>query len=516
MPREFASGIQHAEVAALPAAAASPRVTLAQGGKLWFSDGAAWIDLGAAGGGSTNWIIATAGQTLADDAPVLAVITTSQTFGVPTTITAGQTFVLGNSPNSGAMAIAEFNPGASRQIAYGNGQVLPLGETVTLARGETISVVARTATVFDLQTPGAVGPAGPPGSGGAWGGITGTLSAQTDLQNALNAKLDDSQASTAGLTLLGAADAAAQRTALNVANGATANATDAALRDRLTHTGAFEEFPLQSAAVATPAAGFGRIYMRQRAGRVTLETLGPSGVDNALQPAFFNNRVMIISPNTTTTVSAIGLSATTAATLSHPALATTSLAASIYRTRCQTSTTAGNAAGIRHSVATMLRGNATALGGFYFHARVCSGNIALAGGEAFIGLSSSVTALAGAPSALADCVGLVKDVADTSWQFVRRTGTGTAQKVALTTPLTYAANQTIDIIIYSRPNGTGLGCVVRSFNNAGVPTTHLDTEYITDIPAVGTLLAGRFDIRNGATAAAADFDLVRMYAESDF
>jgi len=110
----------------------------------------------------------------------------------------------------------------------------------------------------------------------------------------------------------------------------------------------------------------------------------------------------------------------------------------------------------------------------------------------------------------------VKDVADTAWQFVRRTGTGTAQKVALTTPLTYAANQVIDLIIYSAPNGTGLGVVVCSFNNAGVPTTHLDTTYTTDIPAAGTLLAGRFDIRNGASAAAADFDLVRMYAESDF
>lgn len=51
MPREFASGIQHAEVATLPAASANPRVTLSQGGRLWFSDGTNWIDLGAAGGG---------------------------------------------------------------------------------------------------------------------------------------------------------------------------------------------------------------------------------------------------------------------------------------------------------------------------------------------------------------------------------------------------------------------------------------------------------------------------------
>lgn len=42
------------------------------------------------------------------------------------------------------------------------------------------------------------------GGSPTWGSITGTLSNQTDLQSALNAKLDDSQATSAGLDLLGA------------------------------------------------------------------------------------------------------------------------------------------------------------------------------------------------------------------------------------------------------------------------------------------------------------------------
>lgn len=403
------------------------------------------------GGGAVDWTVVTAGQTLADDTPLLAVITTTQSFPLPASPSVGDEFVVRNHSTSTAGALVSVDPGAGRQITYGAGQSLAVAETLTCAPGEEISLVCRNSTTFELRAPGAVGPAGAPGSS-----------------------------------------------------------------DRTTHTGDFEQFPLLTAAAATPAAGFVRLYGRQRAGRAFLDWVGPSGVDVTAQPAFFNNRIMLIAPNTTTSVTTTGISATTAATLSHPALATTSLAQSIYRTRCQTSTTAGNAAGIRHSVATMLRGNATAVGGFYFHARVCSGAIALAGGEAFVGLSSSVAALAGAPSALADCVGLVKDVADTAWQFVRRTGTGTAQKVALTTPLTYAANQVLDVIIFSRPGGTGIFCTVRSFNNAGVPTTHLDTEYTDNLPAVGTLLAGRFDIRNGATAAAADFELARMYAESDF
>jgi len=46
-----------------------------------------------------------------------------------------------------------------------------------------------------------------------------------------------SDSTTAGRAFLTAATAAAQRTLLNVADGATANASDAGLRDRATHTG---------------------------------------------------------------------------------------------------------------------------------------------------------------------------------------------------------------------------------------------------------------------------------------
>lgn len=50
---QFASGVRFAVVSTLPAAASSAGVVLEQGGKLWFSDGAAWVDLGA--DGSATW-----------------------------------------------------------------------------------------------------------------------------------------------------------------------------------------------------------------------------------------------------------------------------------------------------------------------------------------------------------------------------------------------------------------------------------------------------------------------------
>lgn len=89
-------------------------------------------------------------------------------------------------------------------------------------------------------------------SGGvAWGDLTGTLSDQTDLQTALDAKLDDSQATANGLAILGAADYAAMRALLDLEAGtdfysiAAANAAFQPLDADLTAI----------AALATNAAG---------------------------------------------------------------------------------------------------------------------------------------------------------------------------------------------------------------------------------------------------------------------
>jgi len=72
------------------------------------------------------------------------------------------------------------------------------------------------------------------GGGGTWGSITGLLSDQTDLQSAL----DNKQPLSAVLTATTASFTTDEETKLaGIEAGATANDTDAELRDRATHTG---------------------------------------------------------------------------------------------------------------------------------------------------------------------------------------------------------------------------------------------------------------------------------------
>lgn len=72
----------------------------------------------------------------------------------------------------------------------------------------------------------------------AWGAITGTLSSQTDLQSALNAKSDTNHVHPEATTGAAGFMSASDKTKLNaIQTGATANQTDAHLLARANHTG---------------------------------------------------------------------------------------------------------------------------------------------------------------------------------------------------------------------------------------------------------------------------------------
>jgi hypothetical protein len=262
-------------------------------------------------------------------------------------------------------------------------------------------------------------------------------------------------------------------------------------------------------------AGYLKLQARTKAGFTRLEVMGPSGVDYALQPAFHGNRIIVHKPGSGTAGTYVGLTPTIAATASHPAPTfTTTLAESLYRMRFACSTTAGNSAGIRDGVNTIWRGGSAGRGGFFHNATLCSGSISLSGGEQAFCLTSQTATLNGAPSALPDVLGIVKDAGDTNWQFARRTGTGAVQKVSL--GVAPANHQVFELTLYCAPNSSTVFVRIIQWAFDGTSTTLLDTSYTTDLPAATTGLGWMCHTRNAALASANNIEQYSRYTFSDF
>lgn len=105
-----------------------------------------------------SWRVVTAGETLAASDPLLARISTAQDFPLPA-FAAGDAFSVMNSRDS--LANVRVVVGAGNTI---NHPRFATGDNIVAAPGETISLVAESATELDLMSPGSVGPAGPAGA----------------------------------------------------------------------------------------------------------------------------------------------------------------------------------------------------------------------------------------------------------------------------------------------------------------------------------------------------------------
>jgi hypothetical protein len=90
--------------------------------------------------------------------------------------------------------------------------------------------------------------------------------------------------------------------------------------------------------------------------------------------------------------------------------------------------------GLRSAVAQFGTGNASGVGGFFFQTRFGISDAALvANARSAVGLTATTTAFANAdPSTFLNFIGMAHDAADTNWQIMRNTGSGTATKIDLT------------------------------------------------------------------------------------
>lgn len=266
---------------------------------------------------------------------------------------------------------------------------------------------------------------------------------------------------------------------------------------------------------STPGASTLLLYDYPSGGRQLLRTLGSSGLDTALQPALFGNGILMLSPNTTTTMNAFGTAASTnVGTMSTPALSSASLRASSRRSSVLSAATANSASEVRIAYASVWRGSSAGLGGFFFRCRFATGS-AVATQRLIVGLTSATTAIATTqdPAALTNCVFIGNGLLDTNLQIMANDAAGVCQKVDLGANFpSFTADQVIDVTFFCAANSSTIGYSVTLLNDGSTTSGTLSG---AELPVNTTFLAPHIYMNNGGTAAAVTLDVMKLYIETD-
>jgi len=255
-------------------------------------------------------------------------------------------------------------------------------------------------------------------------------------------------------------------------------------------------------------------YAKNISGRMLPKWKGPSGLDTAVQPGLFQNNIMMLLPQISTTITLWGTTNTSVGTVSHPALAATNLRTSMRRW-IWTSAATANAASEGRTVASLVwRGNSAGLGGWYYACRWAISS-STANQQVAVGLwnATGATATTTVPSNLTNCIFVGWDSADTNLQVMHNDASGTCTKIDL--GASFPANSTTavyEFMMFAPPNGSSVFYRVVRLDTGDVA----EGEITTDLPASTTFLTRHEYMNNGGTAAAVILEVSRIYIETDY
>jgi hypothetical protein len=274
------------------------------------------------------------------------------------------------------------------------------------------------------------------------------------------------------------------------------------------------ELPERTDVPATPSSGI-RIYVHNMAGRRFVDAVGPSGIDQSLQPALFNSTVvMLLSTSSTTLPLAFGSTFTsrnvgTSAAQASATRSTTNALTSMTRINYGTGTTATGASGVQTTDPVAWRGNSAGLGGFFFSARfgIETSQPAM---RVFVGLSANNAVMSADASSWNNTVGLCKDSGDTNWFILTRDGT-TATKTP--TGISVTAGIVLDFLAFCPPNSSDI--TFRIYNPATGALLLDNTVVTANLPVSNTFLYMQAHLQSTTGTTAKVLSIGRLYLESD-
>lgn len=283
-------------------------------------------------------------------------------------------------------------------------------------------------------------------------------------------------------------------------------------------------------APVTPAAGFAKLFGKTLGyTRVMPAVVGPSGMDYALMPAIWRQKIGLWAPpgNATTVPGVLGTTAWTAVgTATARTVATTNLLTRMRRLGYVSAATAGSLASIRTAAAQYSTGNGSGLGGFFASFRFAiTDAAAVTGARQFVGMWGTTTAPTNVePNTLTNCIGVAQLSTDATQLYLVYGGSAAQTAVALGTNFPPMAGTGIangvayDLTIWCPPNSNGvvnwtLERIGTTFITGGTITP---TVVGTQTPASTTLMNPVVWRCNNATAAAVGFDMISFYIETDY
>jgi hypothetical protein len=275
------------------------------------------------------------------------------------------------------------------------------------------------------------------------------------------------------------------------------------------------DFPAATTIPAAPATDVLRIFARKIAGRMLAAFMGPTGLDQTLQPHIGRNNVASWRPHGGTALSGLGCTLTATGTATAPTMATTNLHQSMSRLDFLVTVAAATAvAGYRGQGQRFHRGNAAGRGGFYHvHRAGPATGVTVATRRCFFGLRGANAAPTDVqPSTLLDILGVGYDAADANWFVMHNDGTGAATKVdtGIARP---SADRTsvVELSLYTPPNGSSVFVTVTDL----VGGTVFNATLTTDLPA-NTVFLNEFGFASvGGTSSVVGLALFGCYTDSD-
>jgi len=265
-----------------------------------------------------------------------------------------------------------------------------------------------------------------------------------------------------------------------------------------------------------PSGGTLNLFAKNLGGRMALRAQGPSGLSTPFQPSFFQNNIMMINTNVTTTITSIGNTVTSVGTLSHP----TPTLLYGYMTNFASAATAAATCGTGNNGLLWVRStNVSDAAGFFFNCRLAlpdnsyNENGTSTGTRIFVGLTNQTMAVsAGSNDPVGVRIGFSRlhvngSTTDTNWHITSKDNT---TENRFDTGLVFTPECVYDFYLFCPPDGSFIGWRI---DNITLGTSQEGTTN-SNLPLAGTYMRAGFQLQT-VNAVARNIRMQRVYIESD-